>query len=223
MPKKLRWLRSPTGSNGRSWKNWRLSRNRIRCWPGTESSSPTSSTDRSFANPRVVPELTRKPSGWWCRWRRKIPGGGYDRIVGAMANLGHRLSDQTVGNILRRHDIPPAPKRKQTTSWKDFIRAHMAVLVATDFFTVEVLTLKGLITYYVLFFIHLESRRICLAGVTRHPDQEWMEQMARNVTMEDSGFLIHRRYLLHDHDSKYSSSFRQVIEARAEQRVVQEG
>ncbi len=106
-----------------------------------------------------------------------------------------------------------APKRKQTTSWKDFIRAHMAVLVATDFFTVEVLTLTGLITYYVLFFIHLESRRVCLAGVTRHPDQQWMEQMARNVTMEDSGFLINRRYLLHDRDSKYCSSFGQVIEA----------
>jgi len=59
--------------------------------------------------------------------------GCYDRIVGAMANLGHRLSDQTVGNILRRHDIPPAPERKQATSWKDFIRAHVAVLVATDF------------------------------------------------------------------------------------------
>ena len=73
---------------------------------------------------------------------KENPGWGYDRIVGAMANLGHRLSDQTVGNILRRHDIPPAPKRKQTTSWKDFIRAHMAVLVATDFFTVEVLTLR---------------------------------------------------------------------------------
>jgi hypothetical protein len=131
---------------------------------------------------------------------------GDDRIVGALANLGLRLSDQTVGNILRRHDIPPAPKRKRTTSWKDFIRAHMAVLVATDFFTVEVLTLTGLITHYVLFFIHLESRRICLAGVTRHPDQEWMEQMVRNVTMEDSGFLIHRKYLLHDHDSKYCSS-----------------
>src|SRR5438874_3919489 len=67
--------RSPTGSNGRPWKNWRLSRNRIRCWPGAESSSPTSLTDRSFANPRVVLELTRKPSGWWCGWRRKIPGG----------------------------------------------------------------------------------------------------------------------------------------------------
>jgi putative transposase len=59
----------------------------------------------------------------------------------------------------------------------------MAVLVATDFLTVEVLTLTGLITHDVLFFIHLGSRRICLAGVTRHPDQEWMEQMARNVTM----------------------------------------
>jgi len=62
-------------------------------------------------------------------------------------------------------------------------------------------------------FIDLESRRICLAGVTRHPDQEWMEQMARNVMMEDSGFLINRRYLLHDRDSKYCSSFRQLIEA----------
>src|SRR5206468_1990534 len=71
----------------------------------------------------------------------------------------------------------------------------------------------GYSAYYVLFFIHLESRRICLAGVTRHPDQEWMEQMARNVTMEDFGFLINRKYLLHDRDSKYCSSFRQIIEA----------
>ena len=66
MPKKLRWLRSLNGSDGKPWKNWRLSRSRIRCSPGTESASPTSSTDRSFANPGVVPELTRKPSGWWC-------------------------------------------------------------------------------------------------------------------------------------------------------------
>jgi transposase InsO family protein len=144
---------------------------------------------------------------------RENPSWGYDRIVGAMANLGHQVSDQTVGNILKRHDLPPAPKRKQNTSWKDFIRAHRAVMVGTDFFTVEVLTLKGLLTYYVLFFLHLESRRICLAGVTRHPDQEWMEQMARNVTMEETGFLANRRYLLHDRDSKYCPSFRQLIEA----------
>jgi hypothetical protein len=55
---------------------------------------------------------------------------GYDRIVGALANLGHTVSDQTVGNILRRHGVPPAPERKHTTSWSAFIRAHLAVLAA---------------------------------------------------------------------------------------------
>src|ERR1019366_8931834 len=80
---------------------------------------------------------------------------GYDRIVGALANLGHEVSDQTVGNVLRRHGVRPAPARKQTTTWAAFIRAHLAVLAGTDFFTVEVLTLRGLVTYYVLFFIHL--------------------------------------------------------------------
>jgi len=60
---------------------------------------------------------------------RENPGWGYDRIVGALANLGHRVSDQTVGNILRRYGIPPAPKRSQKTTWKDFISAHMAVRV----------------------------------------------------------------------------------------------
>jgi putative transposase len=74
---------------------------------------------------------------------KENPGWGYDRIVDALANLGFLLSDQTVGNILRRHGLSPAPKRKQAISWKDFIRSHMEVLVGTDFFTVEVLTLKG--------------------------------------------------------------------------------
>jgi len=71
---------------------------------------------------------------------------GYDRIVGALANLGYQVSDQTVGNVLRRHGIPPAPERKRTTTWAEFIRAHLAVLAGTDFFTVEVLTLRGLVT-----------------------------------------------------------------------------
>src|SRR2546425_7363173 len=66
---------------------------------------------------------------------------GYDRIVGALTNLGYTLSDQTVGNILKRHGLPPAPERKTTTTWKEFIRTHLDVLVATDFFTAEVWTL----------------------------------------------------------------------------------
>jgi putative transposase len=72
---------------------------------------------------------------------------GDDRIAGALAHLGYTMSDQTVGNILKRHGIPPAPERKKTTTWKEFIRTHMAVLVATDFFTAEIWTLGGLVTY----------------------------------------------------------------------------
>lgn len=136
---------------------------------------------------------------------------GYDRIVGAIANLGHDVSDQTVGNVLRRHGLPPAPERKRSMTWAAFIRAHLAVLAGTDFFTVEVLTLRGLVTYYVLFFIHLESRKVDIAGITVHPDEKWMQQMARNVTMEGCGALRDHRYLLHDRDTKYTHSFRAII------------
>src|SRR3989441_1664009 len=113
---------------------------------------------------------------------------GYDRIVGALANLGHTISDQTVGNILKRRGIPPAPERKTTTTWKAFIRTHMDVLVATDFFTAEVWTLGGLVTYDVLFFIRLGTREVHVAGVTPYPNQTCMRQVARNLTMEKWGF-----------------------------------
>ena len=138
---------------------------------------------------------------------------GCDRIVGAMANLGYKLSDQTVGNILQRHGIPPAPERQRTTTWTDFIRAHMSVLAGTDFFSVEVLTLRGLVTYYVLFFIHLESRRVEIAGITPHPNEAWMKQIARNVTMDEWGFLDGCRYLIHDRDTKFTDSFRAIVKS----------
>jgi putative transposase len=87
----------------------------------------------------------------------------------------------------------------------------LALLAGTDFFTAEVLTLRGLVTYYVLFFIHLESRRVAIAGITVHPDEPWMKQMARNVTMEGCGILRDCCYLLHDRDTKYTRSFRAII------------
>src|SRR2546428_11129212 len=144
---------------------------------------------------------------------------GYDRIVGALANLGYTISDQTVGNILKRHGLPPAPERKTTTTWKEFIRTHMEVLVATDFFTAEVWTLGGLVTYYVLFFIHLRSRQVHIAGITPHPNEAWMIQVARNVTMEEWGFLSPGQYLIHDRDGKYCPAFHQLIDAAGVTRV----
>ena len=120
---------------------------------------------------------------------------GYDRIVGALAHLGDTVSDQTVGHKLKRHGIAPAPARKTTTTWKECIRTHLDGLVATDFFTAEVWTLGGLVTYDILFCIHLGSRQIPVAGVTPHPHQAWMRQIARNVTMEEWGFLSPGQYL----------------------------
>ena len=142
---------------------------------------------------------------------RDNPGWGYDRIAGALANLGHVVSDQTIGNILRRHGLAPAPRRSQNTNWKDFIASHMAVLAGVDFFTVEVLTWRGLATYYVLFFLHLETRRVSLAGITRHPTETWMEQMARNAIDETSGHLRQHQYVLHDRDAKFCASFRATL------------
>jgi hypothetical protein len=136
---------------------------------------------------------------------------GYDRIVGALANLGLTVSAQTVGNVLKRHGIPPAPERKTTTTWKEFIRTHLDVLVATDFFTAEVWTLGGLVTYYVLFLIQLGTREVHVAGVTPYPNQAWMMQTARNLTMEEWGFLGPGQYLIHDRDGKYCPAFQQMV------------
>jgi len=167
-----------------------------------------SKSRRYPGRPRIDDEIEQ----WVVRMAKENSDWGYDRIVGAMANLGYRLSDQTVGNILHRNGISPAPARKRTTTWADFIRVHMAVLAGTDFFSVEVLTLRGLVTYYVLFFIRLESRRVEVAGITQHPNEAWMKQIARNVTMDEWGFLDNCSYLIHDRDTKYCQSFRDIIE-----------
>jgi transposase InsO family protein len=137
---------------------------------------------------------------------------GYDRIVGALANLGYTISDQTIGNILKRHGVAPAPERKKTTTWKEFIRIHLDLLVATDFFTAEVWTPLGLKTYYVLFLIRIKTREIHIAGLTRWPNEQWMAQIARNITMDEYGFLRSGESLIHDRDGKYCPSFLKKLE-----------
>jgi transposase InsO family protein len=146
------------------------------------------------------------------RLARENPAWGYDRIVGAVHNLGHRISDQTVGNILLRNGLGASPERRRNTTWSSFIRQHRDVLWATDFFTTEIWTRWGLTTYYVLFFIHVRSRRIVLGGMSQNPNEGWMKQTARNVTSSD-GLLVGARYLIHDRDAKYTQSFDQILKA----------
>src|SRR5215813_7645063 len=107
------------------------------------------------------------------RMARENRSWGYDRIVGALANLGHTVSDQTVGNILKRHRIPPAPERKNIMTWREFICIHMDLLMATDFFT-EVETWWRLVISFLLFFLPCD--RLMLPVVRRTPrlKKRWM-------------------------------------------------
>jgi putative transposase len=131
---------------------------------------------------------------------------------GALANLGYHVADQTVGNVFAPSRYTAGAGAQADDDLGEFIRVHLAVLAGTDFFTVEVLTLRGLVTYYILFFIQLESRRIDTVGITVHSNEQWMQQVARNATMDGSGALRDCQYLLHDRDAKYCESFRAIIE-----------
>jgi putative transposase len=136
---------------------------------------------------------------------------GYTRIQGAIANLGHEVGRGTIANILREYGIDPAPERDKRMPWSTFLRAHRECLVATDFLTVEVCTIRGLVTHYILFFMDIANRAVKIAGITPHPDSRWMTQIARNLTDLNDGFLRGKRYLILDRDTKYSDAFRSVL------------
>jgi transposase len=173
-----------------------------------QQKSDGSAQRKSVGRPRVDKEL----EDWVVKMAKEHRSWGYDRIAGALAEQGYDISDQTVGNILKRRGIPTAPDRQKTTTWKDFICSHMSVLWATDFFSTEVWILGGLVTFYVLFLIKLDTREAHLAGVTSHPNAEWMMQMARNLTMDEWGVLKPGHYLIHDRDPKYCAAFKKLLD-----------
>ena len=141
------------------------------------------------------------------RLGRENPRWGYQRIRGELLKLGIRVSATTVRTILLRHGMNPAPRRAGPT-WAEFLRSQAAGILATDFFTVETISLK---TLYVLFFIELSSRRVHLAGVTANPDSAWVTQQARNLAIEER--LSGVRFLLRDRDAKFTGPFDAVLRA----------
>ena len=147
------------------------------------------------------------------RFARENPTWGYDKIQGALANLGRKISDQTVGNILKAHGIEPATERKRKTTWAVFLKAHWDVLAAIDFTTIEVWTKGGLVTYYLLFVMDVATRRVHFAGCTTNPDDPWMKQIARSLTDWEDGVLNGKRFLIMDRDTKFSEAFRSIVES----------
>ena len=145
------------------------------------------------------------------RFARENTTWGFDRIQGALANVGYYISDTTVKNVLKAHGVEPAPERKHQTTWATFLKAHWDVLAAIDFTTIEVWTKGGLVTFYLLLVMELKTRRVYCAGCTPNPHEAWMKQIARNLTETQDGFLNGKRYLIMDRDAKFCETFREIL------------
>jgi putative transposase len=144
---------------------------------------------------------------------------GYRRIQGALSNLGHEVARSTIADILGRHGIEPAPERSRKTTWREFLEQHWELIVATDFFTIEVWTTKGLQRFLVLFFIELSTRRVEIAGISASASGLWMSQIARNLTDSVDGLLTGKRYLIHDRDPLFTDEFLRTLKDAGVQSV----
>ncbi len=136
---------------------------------------------------------------------------GYERIQGALANVGHTVCETTIKRILTAHGIEPAPERSKRTTWNEFIRHHWDSLAACDFFTVEVWTPFGLVRYAVFFVVELSTRRVEIAGIAANPNGAWMVQAARQLTDCFTGFLTGNSHLIHDRDPLYTDMFTRTL------------
>lgn len=136
---------------------------------------------------------------------------GYRRLQGALSHLGHELARSTIANILQRHGIEPAPERSRKITWEAFLRQHWELLVATDFFTVEVWTRHGLQRFVVLFFLELSTRQVEIGGIASTANGLWMSQIGRKITDAVDGILLGKRYLIHDRDPLYTAEFLSLL------------
>jgi putative transposase len=156
------------------------------------------------------PGLMKEIGALIVRMATENPAWGYSRIQGALKNLDHRVARSTVAKVLKDNGIPPVPSRPST--WRTFLRAHWGAIAGADFFTTEVWTARGLVTYYTLFVLDLKSRRVQIVGSTPNPDAAFMAQAARRLTDAIDGFLAGHRVLICDRDGKWTDAFRGLLE-----------
>jgi transposase InsO family protein len=165
------------------------------------------SAKRAPGRPRIATEL----AALIVRMATENRGWGYRRIQGALSNLGHIVARGTVANILKEHGLEPAPERSRKTTWKEFLIRHWELLVAADFFTVEVWTRRGLRRFLVLFLIDLSTRRVRIAGIGAQVNGLWMSQIARDLSDPVDGLLLGKRYLVHDRDPLFTAEFVNMV------------
>ncbi len=143
------------------------------------------------------------------RMAAENPTWGYTRIQGALTNVGHRVGRSTIRRIVKAAGLPPVPQRP--TSWQTFLRAHWGAIAGADFFTTEVRTWRGLVTYDTVFVIDLASRRVQILGSTPHPEALFMQQIVRTLTMAPDGVVDLPNILVCDRDRKWSGDVRRRL------------
>ncbi len=147
------------------------------------------------------------------RFAKENPTWGYDRIQGALKNVGHIVAPNTVKKALKAAGLDPAPDRGKKTPWKTFLKAHAASIAATDFFTTDVWTARGLVTHYTLFVIHHATRAVEIVATTPNPYAPFMSQVAKVLTDPVDGFLRAKKFLIMERDSIFSAAFRSALKS----------
>jgi hypothetical protein len=165
------------------------------------------SKTRRPGRPSTKPDIAARV----VRMATENPTWGYTRIRGGLKHVGHDIARNTIKAIIKDHGLEPAPERGAKLSWKTFLAAHWESLAAADFFTVEVLTLCGLVRYVVFFVITLKTRTVEIAGITSEPDGAWMTQLARNLTDPSEAFLRSVQDIILDRDPLYTAEFRRLL------------
>ena len=154
------------------------------------------------------PSISKELEELILRLARENPHWGYGKIQGELIKLNFKISQSTVRYILDRHGIQPVPVRNGSIGWRYLMTHYKNQILACDFFTVETICLQ---TIYALFFIELGTSRIHFAGCTAKPNASWVTQQARQLIwdLDDTSQTFH--FLIHDHDTKFSSLFDNVF------------